>query len=52
LRTLIYGLGGVPRSGPTWGYGLVQQGLDDRLYVTIYDQASGLPLDGWSVPPQ
>lgn len=51
-RTLIYGLGGVPSSGPGWGYGTVMQGLDDKLYVTIYDQASGLPIDGWSVPPQ
>ena len=56
-RTLIYGLGGVPNSGPAypngmdWGYGTVQQGLDDRLYVTIYSQATGMPLDSWSVDP-
>jgi len=51
-RTVIYGLGGVPGSGPNFGYGLVQQGVDDRLYVTIVDQSTGLPLDAWSVAPQ
>lgn len=50
-RTLIYGLGGVPGSGPGWGYGTVQQGLDDRLYVRIYTTATDEPIDGWAVGP-
>ena len=51
-RTVVYGLGGVPNSGPDWGYGIVQQGLDDRLYVTVYEQATGMPTDSFSVAPQ
>ena len=51
-RTVVYGLGGVPNSGPDWGYGLVQQGLDDRLYVTVYDASTNIPTDSWSVAPQ
>ena len=51
-RTVVYGLGGVPSSGPDWGYGTVQQGLDDRLYVTVYDASSDTPTDRWSVDPR
>jgi hypothetical protein len=53
-RTLRMGCGGAPLDpGATWnGYGTVQQGMDDKLYVTVYDVDTNMPQDSWSVSPQ
>jgi hypothetical protein len=53
-RTVTAGMGGAPpAAGSTfYGYGIVEQQADDRLAVTIYDQASSQAQDSWSVPPQ
>lgn len=49
-RTVIIGTGGAP-SPPFYGYGTVVQGLDDRLYFTMYDESTDRPVDAWSVGP-
>jgi hypothetical protein len=53
-RTVVMGLGGAPPSPGTtfYGYGVVEQGDDDHLKVTIYDQQSDMVVDSWSVSPQ
>ncbi len=51
-RAVRMGCGGAPLYGGTFfGYGTVQQGDDDRLYVRIYDQRTDALRDEWSVPP-
>jgi hypothetical protein len=52
-RSLIIGCGGAPLAGSGFfGYGTAQQGPDDHIYVTVYDQASGNIMDQFDVPPQ
>lgn len=54
-RSLRCGCGGAPIStypGAFYGYGTVLQGPDDRLYVTIWDQATDAIQDAFSVAPQ
>jgi hypothetical protein len=52
-RALVIGCGGAPLSGGTFfGYGTVLQGMDDRIYVNIYDQATGNVMDHFDVAPQ
>lgn len=52
-RALVIGCGGAPLAGGTfWGYGTVEQGIDDRIYVNIYDQATGSVVDTFDVGPQ
>jgi hypothetical protein len=53
-RTVRMGNAGAPPSNnfPYFGFGVVQQGVDDRLYVTVYDEATGNAMDTWSVAPQ
>ncbi len=53
VRTVVIGCGGAPlASGSFWGYGTVRQGTDDRIYVTVYDQATGNVQDSFDVAPQ
>jgi hypothetical protein len=52
-RAIVMGIGGAPLAGSSYhGYGTVVQGTDDRLYVTIYDQATGNVQDKFDVAPQ
>jgi Calcineurin-like phosphoesterase len=53
-RALVVGIGGAPLgfSGGFWGYGTALQGQDDRIYVTVYDQATGNIMDQFDVSPQ
>jgi hypothetical protein len=53
-RTIRLGNAGAPLdNGFQWyGYAIVQQGLDDRLYVSVYDQATGNVADSISILPQ
>ena len=52
-RAIVVGFGGAPLAGSSfWGYGIVRQGTDDRITVTIYDQATGNAMDSFSVAPQ
>jgi hypothetical protein len=53
-RALVVGIGGAPLgfSGGFWGYGTALQGQDDRIYVTVYDQATGNIMDQFDLPPQ
>jgi hypothetical protein len=52
-RTLVIGCGGAPlATGGFWGYGTALQGPDDRIYVTVYDQATGNVMDKFDVGPQ
>jgi calcineurin-like phosphoesterase family protein len=52
-RAVIVGVGGAPlASGGFWGYGTALQGPDDRIYVTVYDQATGNSMDQFDVAPQ
>jgi hypothetical protein len=52
-RVLVMGVGGAPLSGGNfWGYGTVRQGPDDRIYVTIYDQATNHVEDQFDLAPQ
>ena len=52
-RSLRMGAGGAtPLVGNFYGYGTVQQGMDDKLYVTVYDVASNMPQETFSVSPQ
>lgn len=49
-RTAIVGTGGSSNA-TMQGYATVVQGLDARLYFTMYDSAMDLPVDTWSVGP-
>jgi len=54
-RAIVMGLGGAPFDNPSqmfWGYGTIMQCPDDRIYVNIYDQASGNVVSSFNVPPQ
>jgi hypothetical protein len=53
-RTVLAGNGGAPldNHGSFYGYGTVEQRTDGNLYVTFYDQASGMVQDSFSVAPQ
>jgi hypothetical protein len=52
-RALVMGIGGAPLAGSNFnGYGTAIQGTDDRIYVTVYDQATGNVRDKFDVPPQ
>jgi hypothetical protein len=58
-RSLVIGIGGAPlassysgQPAPFWGYGTAVQGADDRIYVTVYDQATGSMRDHFDVGPQ
>jgi hypothetical protein len=52
-RALVMGIGGAPLAGTTYnGYGTAVQGTDDRIYVTVYDQATGNVRDKFDVAPQ
>lgn len=52
-RALVMGVGGAPLAGSSFfGYGTALQGTDDRIYVTIYDQATGNIMDKFDVAPQ
>jgi hypothetical protein len=52
-RALVMGIGGAPLAGSSYnGYGTAVQGTDDRIYVTIYDQATGNVRDKFDVAPQ
>jgi hypothetical protein len=54
-RAVVMGLGGAPFDNPNqmwWGYLTVMQCPDDKMYVTVYDQATGMAKDTFSVPPQ
>jgi hypothetical protein len=51
-RSVIVGVGGATdASAPALGYATVIQGLDGRLYFTMYDSSTNLPMDAWSVGP-
>ncbi len=53
-RDLVMGIGGAPllASGATYnGYAMVDQLANGRLQVTVYDVATHLQQDQWSVPP-
>jgi hypothetical protein len=53
-RDVVIGLGGAPllSAGATYnGYAMIDQGLDGRLTVTVYDIAGGTVRDTWSVGP-
>jgi hypothetical protein len=51
-RALVMGCGGAPLTGGDfWGYGIATQGLDDRVYVSIYDQATGNVRESFDVDP-
>ena len=52
-RTLVIGCGGAPLAGGNFfGFGTALQGADDRIYVQIYDQATGNVMDSFDVAPQ
>jgi len=52
-RAVVMGIGGAPLAGSSFnGYGTVVQGTDDRIYVTVYDQATGNVRDKFDVAPQ
>jgi Calcineurin-like phosphoesterase len=52
-RALVMGIGGAPLAGSSFnGYGTALQGANDRIYVTIYDQATGNVRDKFDVAPQ
>ena len=52
-RAVVMGLGGAPLAGSNFnGYGTVMQGTDDRIYVSVYDQATGNVRDKFDVAPQ
>ena len=52
-RALVMGIGGAPLAGSSYnGYGTALQGTDDRIYVTVYDQATGNVMDKFDVGPQ
>jgi predicted phosphodiesterase len=50
---VISGNGGAPLSrGSHYGYLIVQQKADGNLVVTEYDQASGQPVDTFTITPE
>ncbi len=52
-RAVVVGIGGAPLAGSNFnGFGTAIQGTDDRIYVTIYDQATGNVRDKFDVGPQ
>ena len=52
-RAVVVGCGGAPLAGSSfWGYGTAEQRADDRIYVNIYDQATGNMVDSFNVGPQ
>ena len=52
-RAVVMGLGGAPLAGSTYnGFGTALQGTDGRIYVTVYDQATGNVQDKFDVGPQ
>jgi hypothetical protein len=53
-RALVVGIGGAPLGGGGgfWGYGTALQGTDNRIYVNVYDQATGNIMDAFDVAPQ
>jgi len=52
-RAIVMGIGGAPLAGTSYnGYGTAVQGTDDRIYVTVYDQATGNVRDKFDVAPQ
>jgi hypothetical protein len=52
-RAVMVGCGGAPLTGGTfWGYGVAEQKQDDRIYVSVYDQATGNVMDSFIVGPQ
>ncbi|HZS37057.1 MAG TPA: metallophosphoesterase [Polyangia bacterium] len=52
-RAMVLGCGGAPLAGGNFfGYGTVEQGVDDRIYVNVYDQATGNVMDQFDVGPQ
>jgi len=52
-RAVVMGIGGAPLAGTTFhGYGTVVQGTDDRIYVSVYDTATGNLRDKFDVAPQ
>ncbi len=52
-RAMVIGCGGAPLAGGNfWGYGTALQGTDDRIYVSIYDQATSQLTEAFSVAPQ
>jgi hypothetical protein len=52
-RALVIGCGGAPLAGGTfWGYGTALQGSDDRIYVTVHDQATRNVVQAFDVAPQ
>ncbi len=51
-RTVIVGTGGSSdATNPALGYATVVQGIDGRLYFTMYDSSTDLPIDTWNVGP-
>jgi Calcineurin-like phosphoesterase len=54
-RAIVMGQGGAPFDDSDqmyWGYGTVMQCPDNSINVTVFDQATGNPMDSFSVPPQ
>jgi len=52
-RALVIGCGGAPLAGGDfWGYGTARQGADDRIYVQVFDQATGNLRTSFDVGPQ
>jgi calcineurin-like phosphoesterase family protein len=52
-RAVVMGIGGAPLAGSTFhGFGTVVQGTDDRIYVSVYDSATGNVRDKFDVAPQ
>ena len=49
-RTVVVGTGGSA-DATMQGYATVVQGVDGRLYFTMYDSATNLPADSFSVGP-
>jgi hypothetical protein len=52
-RALVVGCGGAPLTGGTfWGFGTAEQQADDRIAVSVYDQATGNTVDSFLLDPQ
>jgi hypothetical protein len=54
-RAVVMGLGGAPFDNPNqmwWGYLTAMQCPDDRIYVNVYDQATGNVQANFNVLPQ
>jgi hypothetical protein len=53
-HTIVVGIGGAPfnGSGTYYGYGTVEQRVDDNLAVRIFDQATGNQTAAFTVSPQ